>query len=328
MARSRLDEDDIRVRPGRGSRPRTRTRPAHSAAPSGFVVAVDRGRYRVVIESGEITAMKARELGKGSVVVGDRVALAGDVSGSAGSLARIVRIEPRSSVLRRSADDTDPVERALVANADQMVIVSSLMAPGLRFVDRCLVAAYDAEVAPLVVLTKSDLATVSARRSVRLVYRPLGVPMISTRKPLPAATLGRLRSALSGRVSVFIGQSGVGKSTLVNALVPDAARRVGEVNPVTGRGRHTSSSAVAFAFGDDGWIIDTPGLRGFGLGHVSPARLVEAFADLAAGAEDCPPGCGHLDDGCALPEWAAARGVGARLDSLRRLLASRAGEAP
>lgn len=295
---------------------------------AGFVVGVDRGRYRVVVGSREVTAMKARELGKGSVVVGDRVALAGDASGSAGSLARIVRIEPRTSSLRRSADDTDPVERVLVANADQMVIVSSLVAPGLRFVDRCLVAAYDARVAPLLVLTKADLASVSRRRAVRAVYRPLGAPMISTRKPLPAVTLGRLRSALSGRVSVFIGQSGVGKSTLVNTLVPDASRAVGEVNPVTGRGRHTSSSAVAFAFGADGWIIDTPGLRGFGLGHVSQARLVDAFEDLAEGVATCPPGCDHLGDGCALDAWAAERGLSARLDSLRRLLTSRAGDAP
>jgi ribosome biogenesis GTPase len=293
---------------------------------TGFVVAVDRGRYTCVLDGGEITAMKARELGKGSVVVGDRVALAGDVSGAPGTLARIVRIEPRTSALRRSADDSDPVERVLVANADQMVIVSSLVSPGLRFVDRCLVAAYDAGVDPLLVLTKADLATESQRRSVRAVYRPLGVPMISTRKPLPSVTLGRLRSALAGRVSVFIGQSGVGKSTLVNTLVPTASRAVGEVNPVTGRGRHTSSSAVAFSFLAGGWLIDTPGLRGFGLGHVSPARLVEAFEDLAEGAADCPPGCDHLGDDCALPAWAAGRGLSARLASLRRLLTSRGGD--
>jgi ribosome biogenesis GTPase / thiamine phosphate phosphatase len=116
-----LDEDDVRVRAGRGSKPRTRRRPAHASAPEAFVVTVDRGRYGCVLtDDGDrlVTAMKARELGKGSIVVGDRVALAGDTSGSAGSLARIVRVEERSSVLRRSPDDTDPLERVVVANAD------------------------------------------------------------------------------------------------------------------------------------------------------------------------------------------------------------------
>src|SRR5436305_10176710 len=102
-------------------------------------------------DGGLVVAMKARELGKGSVVVGDRVALAGDASGSEGSLARIVRIEPRTSTLRRSADDTDPAERVIVANADQLVIVCALASPPprLRFIDRCLVAAYDGRLDPL-----------------------------------------------------------------------------------------------------------------------------------------------------------------------------------
>jgi ribosome biogenesis GTPase len=281
--------------------------------------------------------MKARELGRNSVVVGDRVALAGDTSGEAGTLARIVRVEERTSVLRRSPDDADPLERIIVANADQMVIVCSLAdpAPRLRFVDRCLVAAYDAGLDPLLLLTKSDLAS---PRKIRAFYRPLGMPMLTTRQPLPAQTLTRLRRALDGRVSVLIGQSGVGKSTLVNELIPAAGRAVGTVNPVTGRGRHTSSSAVALRLpalavsarrraavpaSDPGWLIDTPGLRGFGLGHVAIERVVEAFGDLAEGTAGCPPGCDHLSEGCALDEWARAHGAEARLDSLRRLLRSR-----
>ena len=150
---ARLDEDDVRVRAGRSSRPRTRRRPAHSGAVEGFVTSVDRGRYGCMTDGRLVVAMKARELGKGSVVVGDRVALAGDTSGAEGTLARIVRVEPRTSALRRSADDTDPLERIIVANADQLVIVCSLASPSpnLRFVDRCLVAAYDAGLDPLLV---------------------------------------------------------------------------------------------------------------------------------------------------------------------------------
>ncbi len=240
-----LDEEDVRVRAGKGSRPRTRRRPAHETAPEAFIITVDRGRYGCLLEDGEVvTAMKARELGRNSVVVGDRVALAGDTSGTPGSLARIVRVEERSSELRRSPDDTDPSERVVVANAQQMLIVCALAdpEPKTRFIDRCLVAAYDAGLAPILVLTKSDLAS---PRRIRAFYAPLGLPMITTRQPLPPATLSRLRKALAGKLSVCIGQSGVGKSTLVNVLIPDADRAVGDVNAVTGKGRHTSSSAVA-----------------------------------------------------------------------------------
>jgi ribosome biogenesis GTPase / thiamine phosphate phosphatase len=269
--------------------------------------------------------MKARELGRNSVVVGDRVALAGDTSGSAGSLARIVRVEERTSELRRSPDDTDPAERVVVANAQQMLIVCALAdpEPKTRFIDRCLVAAYDAGLEPLLVLTKSDLAS---PRKIREFYAPLGLPMVTTRQPLPPVTLSRLRKALDGKVSVCIGQSGVGKSTLVNALIPAAERATGHVNAVTGKGRHTSSSAIALALpGEAGWLIDTPGIRGFGLGHISPQRVLAAFGDLAEPAAACPPGCDHLSDGCALDEWAASQGsqAMARLDSLRRLLRSR-----
>jgi len=293
------------------------------------VVSVDRGRYGCILGDGDaddsllVTAMKARELGKGSVVVGDRVALAGDVSGAPGSLARIVRVEQRTSVLRRSPDDADPMERVVVANADQMVIVAALAdpEPKTRFIDRCLVAAYDSGLDPLLVLTKSDLA---APRRLRAFYRPLGIPMLTARQPLPAQTHLRLRKALDGRVSVLIGQSGVGKSTLVNGLVPDAGRAVGRVNAVTGKGRHTSSSAIALPLpGACGWLIDTPGIRGFGLGHVSVERVVEAFGDLAEGTAACPPGCDHLSPGCALDEWAAEHEALPRLESLRRLLRSR-----
>jgi ribosome biogenesis GTPase len=322
-----MDEDDVRVRAGRGSRPRTRRRPAHAEAVDGFVTAVDRGRYRLVIGDRVVTAMKARELGRGNIVVGDTVSLAGDVSGAPGTLARVVRIAPRRSVLRRSADDTDPVERAIVANADQLVIVSALAdpPPRLRLIDRFLVAAYDAGLEPLLCLTKSDLA---GPEEILPVYAPLGVRSVVLGRPLTDEMLAGLGERLSGRISVLVGQSGVGKSTLVNILIPDAARAVGEVSPVTGRGRHTSSSAVALPFSGGGWIIDTPGLRTFGLGHMSPERVVRAFPDLAEGAEHCRPGCDHLGLECALDDWVATAGGGplaARLDSLRRLLRSREG---
>ena len=324
-----LDEDDVRVRAGRGSRPRTRRRPAHAEAVDAFVTAVDRGRYRCVTDNEVVTAMKARELGRGNIVVGDTVSLAGDASGAPGTLARVVRIAPRRTVLRRSADDTDPIERVIVANADQLVIVCALAnpPPRLRLIDRFLVAAYDARLEPALCLTKADLA---GPESILAVYAPLGFRYVVLGRPLTESMLTDLRDLLAGRVSVLVGHSGVGKSTLVNALIPKADRAVGAVSPVTGRGRHISSSAVALPLPGEagGWIIDTPGLRSFGLGHMSPERVVQAFADLAEGAEHCPPRCDHLGPECALDDWVAARGglsLAARLDSLRRLLRSREG---
>ncbi|HYB88212.1 MAG TPA: ribosome small subunit-dependent GTPase A [Streptosporangiaceae bacterium] len=329
----RLDEDDVRVRPGRGSRPRTRRRPAHEDAAEGFVAAVERGRYGILVDGRRITAMRARELGRRGVVVGDTVALAGDVSGAPGTLARVVRVEPRTTVLRRSADDADPVERVIVANASQLVIVTALAnpPPRPRLIDRFLVAAYDAGLAPLLCLTKADLAPPD---ELLAAYGPLGVPHVVIGRPLTSGVLVPLREHLIGRISVLVGHSGVGKSTLVNALIPDADRVVGEVSPVTGRGRHTSSSVVALPLPDTGggWIIDTPGLRSFGLAHVTPDRVVRAFPDLAGGVAACPPGCTHLEPDCALDDWVRDQGsdprLVARLDSLRRLLRSREGAEP
>jgi ribosome biogenesis GTPase len=328
-----LDEDDVRVRPGRGSRPRTRRRPAHEDAAEAFVAAVDRGRYTCVVEGRqaagqEITAMRARELGRRSVVVGDTVSLVGDASGDQGTLARIVRVAPRRSVLRRSADDTDPVERVIVANAEQLGIVTALAdpPPRPRLIDRFLVAAYDAGLDPLLLLTKADLASPD---EILAAYTPLGVRYLVTGRPLAEASLEELRALLTGRISVLVGHSGVGKSTLVNALIAEAGRAVGTVSPVTGRGRHTSSSVVALRLPGGGWIIDTPGLRSFGLGHISALRVVQAFPDLAEGVAGCPPGCTHLGPDCALDAWVSEHdqdgALAARLDSLRRLLRSREG---
>jgi ribosome biogenesis GTPase len=339
MARSvrDYDESDAKVRPNRrGSRPRTKDRPAHADAIEGMVVAVDRGRYTVLVADADgeriVTAMRARELGRKSLVVGDRVGLVGDTRGGPDALARVVRIEPRTTVLRRTADDTDPVERVIVANAGQLVVVSALAnpEPRPRLIDRCLVAAYAAGMDPLLVLTKSDLADPGPFLE---RYAPLEVPyLVTSLTETPdgstAAGLAEVHAALRGRTSVLVGHSGVGKSTLVNALVPDARRSTGDVNDTTGRGRHTSTSAVALRLpGDAGWVVDTPGVRSFGLAHVDPAAIIDHFPELAAGTADCPRGCTHDEPDCALDEWVRSGQAGpagpARLDSLRRLLRTR-----
>jgi ribosome biogenesis GTPase / thiamine phosphate phosphatase len=334
---SRRDDGEdprVRVRPNpRGTRPRTKLRPAHADAVPAVVIAVDRGRFTVLRDDRTpVTAAKARELGRtGAVVVGDRVDLVGDVSGAPGTLARVVRVHPRTTTLRRSADDADPTERVLVANADQLVVVTALAnpEPRPRMVDRCLVAAFDAGMAPVLLLTKADLADPAPFLA---GYAALGVPaLVTSRGPDGLRGLDAVRDRLAGLTSVLVGHSGVGKSTVVNALVPAADRATGDVNAVTGRGRHTSASAVALALPDGGWVVDTPGVRSFGLAHVGPDGLLAAFEDLAAVAADCPRGCTHAEDApdCALDDWVAEGLAGAageaRLASFRRLLASRAG---
>ncbi|MCJ7826676.1 MAG: ribosome small subunit-dependent GTPase A [Demequinaceae bacterium] len=330
----RFDESDARIRPNpRGSRPRSKRRPDHADALDGWVIAVDRGRYLVhgVGEDDvEVTAIQARELGKRAIVVGDRVRVVGDVSGEPGSLARIVGREERRGILRRSADDSDPTERVVVANATQLGIVTSLAEPepNRRLIDRCLVAAFDAGIEGLLVLTKNDLGDPTPLRA---SYEPLGDTVVSTgQKKERIDGLPALREALSGGTTVLIGSSGVGKSTLVNALVPGSDRATGGVNEVTGRGRHTSSSAVALRLPDSGWIIDTPGIRTFGLGHVKPEHLLSAFPEVAEAATACSRGCPHLGDGdgCLLDAWADTAERRSRLESIRRLLTSRIGTEP
>lgn len=325
----RYDESDVRIRPNRkGSRPRTKDRPAHKDAVIGMVTAVDRGRWTVLVDGRVVTAMRARELGRTSIVVGDQVGLVGDSSGDDGSLARIVRIEPRETLLRRTADDTDHVERVLVANADQLVVVTALAdpEPRPRMIDRCLVAAYDAGMDPLLVLTKADLVDPAPFVA---AYTPLDVPYVVTAlgEDGTISALEEVRERLTDRMSVLVGHSGVGKSTLVNALVPQADRAIGHVNLVTGRGRHTSTSAVALPLVDGGWVIDTPGVRSFGLAHVDPDRLVGLFPDLSPATEQCPRGCTHDEPECGLDAYVEAGHAGAaggsRLESLRRLLRSR-----
>jgi ribosome biogenesis GTPase / thiamine phosphate phosphatase len=320
------DEDDVRVRPGRWSRPRTRIRPRHDQADDGFVVAVDRGRYTCDLDGRTVVAMRARELGRRGVVVGDRVGIVGDTSGDQGALARIVRIDERTSVLRRSADDDENTtegrqEKIIVANAEQLVIVSSLADPPPRtgFIDRCLVAAIDADVEPVLCLTKADLGGPEALLD---YYAELDPRYVLCR---PNEPLDPLIEALHDRLSVFVGHSGVGKSTLVNRLIPDADRAVGVVSAI-GKGRHTSTSVVALPLPNGGWIVDTPGVRSFGIAHVDPDNVLHGFPELVEASANCPPNCDHLGTtgDCGLDGVVAAgQADPRRLASFRRLLRSR-----
>ncbi|SDU77675.1 ribosome biogenesis GTPase [Arcanobacterium phocae] len=336
MSRRDIGTDDyrVKVRPGKPSRPRTKIRPDYSAAPRGRVYRVDRGRYhvRMLGDGTNVVAVKARELGRRGIVVGDICAMVGDLSGRKDTLARIAEVDERQTVLRRVGEEGEAAgnERIIVANANQLVIVAALAQPEPRtgMIDRCVVAAYDAGMDVILVLTKSDLAPAD---ELRAIYEPMGLDIVVTSVVDDADSddgLARLREELTGRVSVLVGHSGVGKSTLINALIPQATRETGHVNEVTGRGRHTSTSAMAFDYLGNGTVIDTPGVRTFGLAHVTPDGLLRGFPDLEEIAANCPRGCTH-EDGvieCALddPEFVEPGSMlETRVESFRRLLASR-----
>lgn len=316
------DESDVKVRSGKGSRPRTKTRPQHADAEAAMVVSVDRGRWGCVLggqPDRRVTAMRARELGRTPIVVGDDVDIVGDLSGRTDTLARIVRRGPRRTVLRRTADDDDPTERVIVANADQLLMVVALADPPPRtgLVDRALIAAYTGGLTPILCLTKTDLAPPEPFAE-QYVDLDLTVVVAGVDDPLLAVA-----DLLDDTITVLLGHSGVGKSTLVNRLVPEADRAVGNVTDI-GRGRHTSTQSVALPLQNGGWVIDTPGIRSFGLAHIKPDDVLKSFNDLAEAIEDCPRGCGHMgppaDPECALDllTGTAVRRVGAA----RRLLAT------
>lgn len=309
------DDPRVRIRPGKRSRPRTKVRPDWSTKPLGRVVAIDRGRYTVVLDEDgiRVQTVRAKELGRGTVIMGDRVRLTGDLSGKADTLGRIVAVEERENVLRRSLEDAPDQrgEKAIIANAAVMVIVVALADPPPRtgMIDRCLVAAYEAGMEPVLCLTKADLADPStlldayADFNMRSVVTTLNDTPSDKDRHQPG--IEQLREIMREKWCVFVGHSGVGKSTLINAVVPDAQRATGHVNEVTGRGRHTSTSSEAFELPGGGWVVDTPGVRSFGLGHVSVEDVLAVFPDVEEAAQWCLPLCSHAESeaSCAIDRW-------------------------
>ena len=333
MSKRYRDEDDVRVNQSRQfgasnkARARTKDRPDYSEAKTAKIIEVDRGRVKCLLTGDtatEVIAMKARELGKKSVVVGDLVSVVGDLSGKEGSLARVVTVLPRKNSLTRTIDDHVNDERVIVANVDQMGIVVAAANPEPRegFIDRALVVAFDQGIKPIIIMTKQDLADGTDFLN---TYKDLDITIFKVDK---SSDLSTLNTQLQNKVTVLLGHSGVGKSTLVNKLLGDERRATGDVNDVTGRGRHTSSSAIALKLpsisnNSSTWIIDTPGVRSFGIAHVEATRVISAYPEFTQAITHCPKNCTHDEESCALNHWPDLTPQNlARLASLRRVLST------
>jgi ribosome biogenesis GTPase len=310
------DLDDARHRRRRGTKPSVAARQRIDDADVARVVAVARGRLEVFHDGQRLPARFGGAMRGTRVVIGDRVRIRPPRHAS--DVARVLDRLERTTELTRTPDDADDAERPVVANADvaAVVVAADHLEPALGFIDRVMVAASVGGLTPLVVVNKVDLADPDEVTRMLAAHRALGVAVCRT-SAVTGEGLDELAEAVRGRWTAFTGHSGVGKSSLFNLLVPDAEQAVSE----TGRygGRHTTVAAVAAHVPAlDAWLVDTPGVRSFGIGTVTRQTLHRHFPELAdPGCELAD--CTHLGEpGCVLERAAVAP---SRWASYERLMA-------
>ena len=236
------------------------------------------------------------------VVTGDRVRFlpTGQILPSGLEQGVIERVEPRAGVLSRVSQNQ---EHIIVANVDQVVIVASAFDPPLKphLIDRFLVSAEKGEARALICINKTDLIELAAIQPLMGLYARLGYPVIATSghtgRGIPA-----LRRALAGKQSVFAGQSGVGKSSLLNAIQPGLNLKTAQVSDWTGKGRHTTRRAILHDLEFGGWVVDTPGIRQFALWDVIPEEVEGYFIEFRPFVANCKfADCTHEhEDNCAV----------------------------
>lgn len=287
--------------------------------PDGIVVALVKGRAWVQTLQGEESFGLVPEILAAQdrlIAVGDEVVVQGD---------RVKRVLPRRTRLSRPDPDTG-TERVVIANIDAAVIVVSVTAPPLhpRLIDRYLIACQQGGVQPVVVVNKWDLLDEGPPGQAELLdpYRAIGIPVVTV-----SAAQGRgfdeLKALIRGKLVAFVGHSGVGKSSLVHALQPDLEIAISEVSSGRGTGRHTTRGSRLYKIGEDIRVIDTPGVRAFGLWALNAELLAHQFpefAELTCRFRNCrhagEPGCGisaAIEAGEISPD---------RFDTYQRLMAS------
>lgn len=221
-----------------------------------------------------------------AIVVGDRVRVRDlnlvDEQGKPQGV--IEQVLPRTTVLTRADSFKGIQQHPIVANAQQMLIVASLKEPDVKWglVDRILVAAQSGKLQPIICLNKADLGLGEDALAAMTHYESMGVKCLTTSAPAQMG-LDALREILFGRVTVLAGHSGVGKSSLINAVEPSLKLRTAPISGYTGKGRHTTTSARHYPLSAGGAVIDTPGVKMFGLWDVTRDNLIEFFPDVAAG---------------------------------------------
>jgi ribosome biogenesis GTPase len=298
-------------------------------AVEGRVLACFHDEWEVALDTGEVTrcSVRARHFARLEkdaklLVPGDRVEVSAGPSGACVIEGRL----PRTTALsRRLPGAKHPTEQVIVANADQLVAVASLGTPPLnrRLLDRFLVIAEDAELRSIVVLNKIDLAQEAEWRPVADVYERAGYVVVPT-CALDGTGVEKLVSLLAGRLSVFAGASGAGKSSLLNAIEPGLGIRVREVSRKTGKGKHTTTNVTIFSVGGDTLVADTPGFRELGLWRVHPDDLDQHFPEFRGLIPRCRfRSCNHgPEPGCAVKAAVTEGALDAdRYDSYLRLLA-------